>query len=1171
MNYQKLFILFIAQFFLFGFAHGAGGDWKKNRVAKLEKMTVGPWDNFAASVTDKDKAIYFTRDSNQISNIYFQDLSTSKVNQYIGEQGDAKQAVLSKNGSLLAITYYKHDAQGDVCLVKTVDKSINCITTEKTVDQTPFWIDQNTLGYIRRQASQLVWELAEYNIVTKETKILTKGNISAPSSSPDGQYILFNQIIEGASKVRLYDRQSQSVKGLSEFDLPGITGFFAFSQDGKMIYFDQYLNDTNADQKIDGSDNSVVFRVKQEAWFSTSSALFPEQLTSVRNNCKFPSLSDNYLYVTCAFEGSLDIYRLSLNGVVPASWNEKQVWEAHKAARSYEQRLLLLNTIRYRFEKNDRAMLENVLSNHLEIGEWAAARFYLEELVRRYKAQNNAEMVEFYSSLGELLKVRSSKQRVPVDVVTTRFQKVVEKTREQFEVEIKRPNLLILLNAKLEFELEHFDLALKTLQTIDFESKLLPLERYLIFELYKQLLLPEQSELLLTLYPKMINQEALSNESRLYYAFSYLKLMSQLNLSVENRVDKVKNQLELISHEDLKALFNVELLSLDTAKVGDRKSQGELFKTLRSLLNEYKSDLLLRKAMHTRAIQNLGQANQFKYMELLSRNWLTVTHISEMEFVNVAEQYSLITMNKAYGVLSKPEVTKAERQKAYAIFYSAIRQTNDLEAHFQFVTLGLDPKLNKLDNLNKSYEVLAKQNIVGDNQPYIKALRLVIKAEAKDKVDISAIDEALFLLANMRPSGLSPSMRDLLMGYLYHKKMRASQNGYAYDKSLFQQAHHHYMMALDLAQDNVRIAATVWQNLGWLQFEVRQYGLAADFFQHRLKLPYLTKFDEVSTRWMLARSLFYNNQKVDALLQMETAKALVQENKLGDAAPFLEKSAFYALQAGNYQKSIEYYELLFKNHRLSIENEAKSTLAYAYALMEGGNKDSAIQQFKKLVTLSDSVKALAKSNQRLIAVYPQRFQLLAYGFLAKLSQDKNEQISYHRQRITIFEKMAGKAPDFAYDEMGRLSFIIKDFQQIAVLNEQQNNEADMAAAIHQALLNAEKWMDETGDNIGPVAFRTLINYLTLNISHKSYFSPAQNKNRDRIIKRVFKAFKEHPYRSSLIVYQHNKLSVLWLALKDSPNKAVEFTKLLNEEEIKQLKKDASIEYEEISTLVNYFQ
>ncbi|HFE37795.1 MAG TPA: hypothetical protein ENK06_05170 [Gammaproteobacteria bacterium] len=1142
-------------------------NWKQNRIIPLEKITVGPWDNFSSSIGVDDTTLYFTRNSNQISNIFRQDLKTALVQRYVGEQGDAKQATLNEGAGRLAITYFKNDAQGDICLVRLSDKQLQCITSEDTVDQTPFWIDSSTLGYIRRYTGKLEWQLVEYHISTKQEKILASGQLTAPGASPDGRTILFNQLIDGEPVVHAYDRQTQSLKPLTHFDLPGISGFFRFSVDGKYVYFNQYLNDTNGDQQIDGSDNSVVFRVPTATWLSATDAVFPEQLTSVDTNCKFPSLSRRYLYVTCAFEGSLDIYRLPLTGVIPADWSEAQIREAHTTARHYEQRLLLLNSLRYRFNVRGTAMLEKLLSNHLEIGELTAARYYIDQIIRNYRHDGNQHLVKFYASLSELLYVRSSKQRVPVDIVTTHFQKIVATARKKLgSLTLDNKNLQALVDAYLAYELEDDEASLETLQRIKFDSDLLPLERYLVFELYKKLLLAKAPETLLGLYPRMFNEAELTSDARLYYAFSYLKLLQKLDFSITQRLKRVKTQLQSSDFPGIKALFQSEAASLMIAGADDKKIQRQQFKQLKMLLKKNTQDLLLRKAMHTRAIQNLGQANRFTYMALLSRHWLTVTHITEMEFVNVAEQYSAITTNKAYGMMAKGELAKA-----YAVFYSAIRQTNDLEAHFQFISLGLTAGLNKKENMSKSYELLREQKLLGENQPYVDALRLIIQARTDEKPNTAIYDKALAMLEKMPTSGLNPAMRDLLMGYLYHQKLRLSQTGYAYDKTFFQRAHYHYMMALDLAQDNVRISATVWQNLGWLQFEVRQYAQAASFFQHRLALPFVQKMDEVSVRWMLARSLFYNNQKSEALDQAEANLALVIDNRLGDPTPFREKAAFYAMQAEDYAKAKQFYGYLLKNKLLTSENQVKSTLAYAYVLMRLKMTSQAVDQFEKVAELSNSLEVLKKNNRRLLAAYPQRFQLLAYGFLSQLSADNKKKINYLQQRIDLFKKMAGSASEYAYDEAGRLSFLIKDLQHLAVANEQLNQPRAMAKSIHQALVEAEKWMDETGDEVGPVIYRTLVNYLTLNISHPAAFSANDTGDLERIIKRVFQAFKNHPYRSSYIVYQHNKLKILWMMLESYRDNTINlkkrFADLLHEEEIEQLQTDSPESYNELRTLI----
>jgi len=98
---------------------------------------------------------------------------------------------------------------------------------------------------------------------------------------------------------------------------------------------------------IDGQDNSVVFRIPVKE-LEKSGELLPEQLTSVEANCSYPRPQGARLLVTCAFEGALDIYEAPATGIIPSAWNEKLVWNAHQTARTYHERILLLNALRYR-------------------------------------------------------------------------------------------------------------------------------------------------------------------------------------------------------------------------------------------------------------------------------------------------------------------------------------------------------------------------------------------------------------------------------------------------------------------------------------------------------------------------------------------------------------------------------------------------------------------------------------------------------------------------------------------------------------------------------------------------------------------------------------------------------------------------------------------------------
>src|SRR5690606_12476882 len=90
-----------------------------------------------------------------------------------------------------------------------------------------------------------------------------------------------------------------------DLDLPGVSGFPEFSNDGKYLYFTQFLNDSNRDAKIDGSDHGVVFRLPVSDLKERKKTLIPEQMTSVDRNCSYPSPGVESLYLTCAFFDSL--------------------------------------------------------------------------------------------------------------------------------------------------------------------------------------------------------------------------------------------------------------------------------------------------------------------------------------------------------------------------------------------------------------------------------------------------------------------------------------------------------------------------------------------------------------------------------------------------------------------------------------------------------------------------------------------------------------------------------------------------------------------------------------------------------------------------------------------------------------------------------------------------
>ena len=1150
--------------------------WKNNRLIPLQKVTVGPWDNFEPTVAANDLEIYFTRDRQQIPNIYHQDLSSIQTQRLIGEQGDAKHPQLSPDASRLAFIYFGHDAQGDLCIQILAESDFQCVTDQSSSDSAPFWINNGEVGYLRRERGELGHSLLRYHLKSGEHSSIYRGSIAAPSATPDGRYIIFNMMNkQGEISLNAWDLQQEKLLQPSHLELPGISGTHTLSRDGEYLYFSHYLNDTNGDQLIDGNDHSVLFRVPFASWLNSRASLLPEQLTTVDQNCKFPALSDNHLYITCAFEGSLDIYRLPLAGMVPQDWSRDKVEEAHLIARSHEERLLLLNTLRYRFNQHGEEMLERLLSNHLEVGELTAADYYLDQLMDSYRSMS-PELTLFYQTLKRLFEVRSSKHRVAVGVVTARFTRQLEQIRSEILANSLPDSIRHYTNGFLDMELDKPLTALSALEQIDLNGTLLPLERYLVFRLMQRLLGEEDPVRLLQLYPAMLRADNISPESQIHYAYSYLQWLEQSSKDRQQRKSALIDIIAVGVPKRVESLLKTEIAIIALLSAKSEEDQKQAFMVLSKQLKGQTDDIYLRKAGHIRAIVQLGSADHFRYMELLSRHWLITTNISEMEFINTAEQYSAITMDKAYGMLSQQQPLKA-----YNTFYSAIRQTNDLEAHFQFLSLGLNPDLNRKENMEKAYQLFDKQDLIGDKRLYARALRKVFTAmELNDSKKSETLwQEALQLLQGVEFSGLGISLTDLLSGFIHHQRLLSSKQGYHYDQQAYQKAHYHYMMALDLGRDNRRITASIYENLAWLQFDIGQYGYSADLFSQRLRLPFPNRMGEINLRLSYARALFYTNDYRKASIQAEEVLRLARLEPELKTAPFLEKAAFYALQAELYSPAIRHYKSLLEGELLGQDhNRAKALLGYGFSLIQKGSEKAAIEIMSELVTLSKKLSPLPANQHRLLAQHPLRYQLLAHAFLSQIQGETQTKLSHLQQRIDLLDGLKGQAEVLGYREKTRLALLAKDYLRLALLYETLGDKAELVKSTLEAQQIAELWVEESGDAIGPVLYQTLINALSLGIQYYDHFREIDSALLSVAVDRALQTFAKTPLRTQTMLFQQTKLQLLWSSFQYRVTKvnsleslALRLQTIMDRSGLAELRETAQEEYRELNEMVATLQ
>ncbi|SFB87874.1 hypothetical protein SAMN05660443_0683 [Marinospirillum celere] len=1057
-------------------------DWRNNQLLLPEKVTVGPSDNYQAQVDSEQQRLFFTRHQNLVSQPVQQNLETGRVRQLLPPDHDAKDPALSPNERQLALTSYRRNALGSVCLLPLFgeDRDLRCLTPDGERAWLPFWVNNTTLGYLRRAANRQEQELVFHSLDTNRVQVKARGRLSAPSVSADGRYLVYQRHEEASQGMYLVDLQTDESWGPLPLDLPGISSYAVINPDDGYLYFSHYLSDTSGDQQIDAEDHSVIFRIRLDRLLASDQALLPEQLTSVTYNCNFPSLGGDQLYVTCAYEGSLDTYRLPLTGQLPEHWGEKEIWQAHAVASRPAERLLLLNQLRFR-EGNSRHFLERLLANHLQMDELTAASYFAGQL--QDKAAKKPEEAAFYANLQTLLQLKGQRQLQPRGQLSPAYRRSFREAAQNLDSGPDTP----LFAAWIAFLGQQPGQARQELQA--FQSSSLPLAEYLRIEL--SLALASSNTEHLEALLAAAGNSLVAPDARLFYAFQHLQLLSRTQSDVETHLQALAAASERLDDERLLALYANEKDLLRLGAATERSEERSLYQTISGRLREYRDEPKMHRASHIRAVQLMGLAEKYDFMELMSRHWLTTTDIRHVGFAASAEQYATINLNRGYGSWAQ-----GQEMTALNTFYSVLRQTSDLEALHNLLALGLNPEADSglQDRMQRLYDQLIAEELLGNNALYAEALRPLLYRDSPSK---SRLEAAAEKLQQLEVSGLDSGVRDLLLGSIYHRLLLATQDGYSQDQDLAQRAHYHYMLGLDLAYRNPRVEAALLENLGQLHFQRNNPGLAVEFFSQRLQLPWLDAEQEIWLHWRLARAYYYSNRYPAAARHAQRAWELGQVQESAHLVPLQERAAFYALQAREYRQAEKLYTQLLEEEKLSGNNAIRAMSGRAYALFQLQETTAARQAYQELLDHLPQATPVAARNDRLARFEPRRLQVKAYGFKAQLAATPEEALEWLDRRLALLERMGSKDRRYSLDEPGRFTLIIQSHLQQAALQEERQEPEAAAAAMRRAL-SASRSYQEAGGPLGsqPV-LQSLYNYLTLGAWYPEAFAQ-EPRNLERL-------------------------------------------------------------------------
>ena len=1013
----------------------------------LQKLTVGPDDNYQVDITVEEDLMVFTRKSHLSTRLYLQPTTSSEERPLLDKTADASSAVFHPNGKALAFVYYKKASRGDLCLLESITKTgePKCFQLNAEIES-PQWLDPDHLIYSSKEFADDNASLFKLNVHNRAQTLIDKGMIWSPAASlGGGNYLAYNKKIDEEVKLVVVDLQ-QNKSVFLKIDLPGISGFPEFSSDGQWLYFSQYFSDSNEDQKIDGNDNSVIFRVNTQQIFANS-LVVPQQLTSGEENCSFPRVRKNYLFVTCDFEGSLDVYKLPITGVVPVHWDVDILRSAHRSSRNYNQRILLLNHLLYKNAiRSGTEYSLKLFSNFLLNEDLVAAKYYILN-VKRTAAQRERKM---WSDVEIFLEAKIFQKKQNSNVVNAEFARQIN----QYVVRLKksRSSVAEILEALLYTFTQNFYPAVKIAKRLG-PKDMNGVNPYFYYDLIQILLQQKKHSLKesYNYYSTLLKGKGLSKESKIYYTYKYLGYL-QNHYSVTQRLSAMDTTLmELNQSADLQTLLSSEQVILQIILAKEQKTKDEIYPELDKLMSQTRHDYFLRKALYVRAIDNFIEHEETQFATYVATTWLKYTKKSDTEFKYAREVYIDKILARAYKKMSEGEHFQAANN-----FYGSLSLTDDLESHYGYVvTMN---KSGKGDLLGTRYDNLVKREFINENIHYVNAVRELTTKVYKEghlSEQKKSYQKMIEELNPMSGAYTSP-VYHLLLGYLHLKLTELSVDRFAVDQKSSHLSHKHLMLAYDLGRFNVRIKASALSNLAFLHFHSQNWGLARRFFELRKPLGFIDAQQEWAHLWFQGKVLYNLGDYLEAIalsarmlnlpVSNEELKAMVQQ-----------RMAFYQLGQGlfieaeqNFAKSLKMYP------KQNLWNLVKSELGLGYArykifqeevvkkksLNLSVLKSEAEQNFINVIERSKALTTIRAEGKYKTAQMPLRLTYLAQGFLAQLQESPKKirtQIEFQRTLLDMEPHLS----DLAIDLKNWQAQKVKTSLQLASLhlNEKHNSQA----------------------------------------------------------------------------------------------------------------------------------
>lgn len=914
------------------------------------RLTAGGSDELLG-VRAADRTLFFVSNKNATAQIFSQ--TAAGTPHLLFEEGaDATFPRPNPEGTLLAYITTRHDAAGDLCLRSASGTGRVCLTGPETADLLAFWFpDGASLGVVQRRGMHGDSVLQRIDLQGKDLgPVVPAVGISNPALHPDGKWLVWVPVerasadvgvafaVKPAAHLRLGQVGAANFTDV-ELSLPGVSGFPAFSADGRFLYFSQHLSDTNADGRIDGHDHSVLFRLPFDPTAATPlGRARPEQLTSAHWDCQYPAPAADALLTTCHVDGSLDVYALPLDGAVSAAWSEAQLREVLDASRDPWQQLLVLSHLLARVTADaDKVELQREMARiHMALGELASAEFHMQRAVLR--SPKDPVLRGELAAVLEWIGYRQDERRLAGGKLDDRFLTVQrDRLRRLGRLAGQGPpavrDLALVMQIDILSVMGEQGRAAGLLERLDVRK----MTGALVLHVYADRALPVLQTLghtdkRLQALAQLADHAELSATERLDFAERFVAALKS-GVGPAERASRVSAWLakaDPAGELGFRLQLEAHLLTLT-------RDSGDPLRELLFTLYKRNDPPERRRALVAAIARRAAEVDNAYLLYQFANSWVSQVPPEAADRQPAVDLYRQVGLDKAWIHQADAKIADAR-----GTFWGLTLQTDDVEAHVGFVEARLaEGKADVAEVYAKRFPPDHPIRHFVDAWLLARALATMTDVDARRQAMNTAETHALAAVGGLPQSvGLTQ-----LRGWLRHERFVLDG-----DRQAGVEALDHNDMALDLARGRPRYLAPILSNIGLLQSELGNHALALRALDVRRQYPSRGPAEDLALRLARVRSLHHLGRAEEATVVAEDALRLAEAESTLEPWRALtrDRAALVAYAAGRSDKALAHVSVLLAqpirsgDARLDLANQMRWTLLAAAAAERSGQPQQAL-------------------------------------------------------------------------------------------------------------------------------------------------------------------------------------------------------------------------------------